>query len=496
MKTYILPLIMITMVMLTACSKDEMIPGEPDSRANLQFFAVNNASCGKVINVPSPNGTDDTETLLKAFADAQAAGPGTIVQLAEGTYTIGFVEIHEFFGVFTGAGKGKSVITNKPYLPCEQKWNDDIMPSLLAFIGGNVVMTNMTMHLQDGEACERGPINDVVYGDLCCGVTFADFSGKFMPQNRYIKAYVDNVEFIAGNDGGYGVYGTPGNVALFLYCGSTFFNIPQDIQLSKGDITIKNCFFDNGLTGPDLFGFDETSSAVIENNVMTNASQQIFMATMAGSKVKIKNNIFKNGTYVDILLWEWDFGYYPGIVPSKPAEIDIFGNKFNSPPGVISLFLRDDYPQSGPNVPSQQFNVFNNVFETNAGVAPFPNTFGLSDLALAIQGINLKNANIFNNRFFGSGKYGILIDGDGTSGAFAEKNKLNGNFFHNTNYSNGTIYLGPFSRNCKVLGVANDAVVDDGADNIILGPKTYRSYGPPHHYYMYKPHDGDLPHFR
>jgi len=231
----------------------------------------------------------------------------------------------------------------------------------------------------------------MVYGDLCCGVTFADFSGQFMPQNRYIKAYVDNVEFIAGMMADMESISHRENVALFLYCGSTFLNIPENLPLSKGDITIRNCYFDNGLTGPDLFGFDETSSAVIENNVMTNASQQIFMAAMGGSKVKIKNNTFRNGTYTDILLWEWDFGYFPGLTPpSIPAEIDIAGNRFDSPPGVISMFLRDDFPQSGPNFPSQHFRVFNNVFETKAGVAPFPGGFGLSDLALAIQGINLK----------------------------------------------------------------------------------------------------------
>jgi hypothetical protein len=159
------------------------------------------------------------------------------------------------------------------------------------------------------------------------------------------------------------------------------------------------------------------------------------------------------------------------------------------------MFLRDDFRSLGADAPAQHFAVFNNFFRTSPGVPPYPNQLGLTDAAQAMQAFNLKDALIFNNRFSGSGKFGILVDGDEVTGIWAEGNKLIGNYFHHTDYSEGTVYLGPYSRNCKIIGVSKDAVVDDGTDNLIIGPKFHRSMGVPQHHRYFRPQHGGQHHF-
>ena len=71
----------------------------------------------------NPSGGDDTQALIDAFDAAKAAGPGSTVKLAKGEFTIGMIEVRDFDGYFRGAGKGKTIITNLPQLPCEECWD-------------------------------------------------------------------------------------------------------------------------------------------------------------------------------------------------------------------------------------------------------------------------------------------------------------------------------------------------------------------------------------
>ena len=72
--------------LLVSCSKDEtvILPGGDVQNDGLV--------CGKVFKVEPTKGTDITASLKQAFDDAIAAGPGSVVQLDEGQFEIGFIQ--------------------------------------------------------------------------------------------------------------------------------------------------------------------------------------------------------------------------------------------------------------------------------------------------------------------------------------------------------------------------------------------------------------------
>jgi len=118
-----------------SCSKDGMFDNSQVIDQQLsKTFVMYSGSVFKVF----PNGKDDTKKILDAFDKAKAAGPGSVVQLAAGTYKIGFIEVWDFQGIFRGAGKGKTIITNLPDLPQGEVFSgNSIYPALLKFVGGN-----------------------------------------------------------------------------------------------------------------------------------------------------------------------------------------------------------------------------------------------------------------------------------------------------------------------------------------------------------------------
>ena len=175
--------------LMIACSKsDQSISDQSD--LNLKSAP---ASCGEVILVEAVSGTDITDNLMQAFIEAKSAGPGSCVQLPEGEFYLGFIEVQDFFGSFKGAGQGKTIITANTGLDCDAVWNNGLFPYLIKFVSGDVYVNNMTLQTPSGGPC----IGDVaLYGLLL----LADYSFGFDPdpENSYIKASVDNVEFIGG----------------------------------------------------------------------------------------------------------------------------------------------------------------------------------------------------------------------------------------------------------------------------------------------------------
>jgi hypothetical protein len=320
----------------------------------------------------------------------------------------------------------------------------------------------MTIRLNDGDPCAPGPINESTYGDLCCAVILADFTTEYVPAYRQIETVVDHVDFIAGNDGGHGTFGTPGNVAMALYCGANVGFPGDNNPLSTEKISIRNCYFDQNVAGPDLFGLDENSTIYVENNLMNSGLMQMYVAGLMGSNVTVRNNRFRNAMAADLWIDENDYGFYPNASPVKRTRYNFTGNDFQSPPGVISLYMTDFrrtvFPDEGF---PQLFDIKDNVFKTG-------------DEGMAIQSLNSKDATIWNNRFFGTGSIGVMIDGDAATGTYAENARLFYNNFVNSKYSDATVYLGEFSSNCKVTGVKTDQVVDEGVNNLIIGTKTHK----------------------
>ena len=171
--------------------------------------------------------------LSKAFADAKAAGPGATVQLAEGTYHIGFMLVEEFYGTFNGAGMGKTIIEPLDGLPSMDMLMANVQPELLKFLRGNVRISNMSFLNPTGEGNPAEilwallGLHDWAYSEL-----------PNIPEDHKITAVVDHVEFA-------GKAGLPEDPNLWVLgagiaCGPDFWwagNLPY----SNTDITVTNC---------------------------------------------------------------------------------------------------------------------------------------------------------------------------------------------------------------------------------------------------------------
>jgi hypothetical protein len=461
MKKIVFIFISMMMLFMSTCMKDKEIV--PDPSASVETLKGINPG-GSVFMV-SPNGIDDTKALSDAFDAAKNAGPGSVVRLVKGTYKIGLIEVWDFDGYFRGAGRGKTIISNLPDLSCEEVWINGKSPALLKFVGGNISMTDMTIHLNGGRPCGPGLITDLYTGgDLYCILMLADYSIDHTPANRYIKAVVDNVDFIAGYDDGVGKdymgNKTMYNVwsAMMLTC-----DFPYLVPPTKGEFSITRCKFDNDLFGTWFWGLDKVSVVNIENNLFTGCSMQILLASCLGSEIKAKNNQFKNGAGVDLYVDNWNWLWLGDEVLTKRTHYTFTDNNFKSPPGVTSLYMNDArrplFPDEGF---PQLFEIKGNIFSTQDG-------------GIAIQGLNNVDAKIWNNKFLGTGTLGVSIDGDEATNTFAENINITGNNFFNATYTDASIYLGPYSKDCKVVGVNTDQVIDLGVNNSIIGTNAQRT---------------------
>jgi hypothetical protein len=453
--------------LMFACSKTDKFLGDNPS-ADLKKAPVT----GRVF-VVNPNGSDDTQAILDAFASAKAAGRGSVVQLTEGTFKIGFITVRDFNGYFRGAGKGKTIITNLPALPQADIFaGNSVYPALFKFVSGNLTMTNMTIHINDGIAvASPDPV-----GDLYCILFLSDNSTDSIPAIRHITAAVDNVDFIAGYDGGTAGWSP-------LTGGPTMYNVWSAIMVTmdnqwaglmpNGDISVTNSKMENFVFGTWIWSLNFGSSAKIENNLFTGGGFQTLMAGVFGSEIKIRNNHYQKGTLCDLYIdnWNW-FATGPDLIVTKQTQFTITGNDFHSPEGVTSLTMNDS---RRPIYPDQGFPMLCNVTG---------NSFNTRDEGMAILSLCNVDAKILNNKFSGTGAVGVVIDGvvGSTTGYFptfttyAENNSLMANNFFTANYQGANVYLGTLSRNCKVEGVSSDKVVDDGVNNRLIGVNPHKGF--------------------
>jgi hypothetical protein len=293
-------------------------------------------------------------------------------------------------------------------------------------------------------------------------------SADHIPPFKYFKAAVDNVDILGGYDGGTGWSPFSSNTKYNVW---SSIMIATDDQMSvlptigDQDVSITRCKIGNDVFGTWIWGFNQKSSANIENNQFTGGDMQVLMATCLGSEIKIKNNQFQNGSFNDVCIDNWNWLWWiPDFTLTKRAHFTITGNNFQSPQGVTSLYMNDARRPLFPNEGFPQLlEVMGNSFTTRDG-------------GIAIQSVNNVDAKIWNNRFSGTGATGVSIDGDAPTSTYAENINLMANNFFGANYTDASVYLGPYSRNCKVVGVNADKVVDNGINNSIIGVKAHKGF--------------------
>ncbi len=455
--------------LILSCSREESNGLMNNSISSFENFAVYNAP---VFTVP-PSGGDDTDELLQAFADAQAAGPGAIVQLTEGTFIISSIEIHDFIGSFRGKGKDKTIVLAAPDLPCKESFDDKNTTShLLKFIGGDVVIANMTLKIPDGFACAT----ETSYGgrDLVTILSLSDFSDAYRPEKRFIKALVDDVHFIGGFDDGTGGSGDY-NVTLGIWAGGDFWYFIEgnDYPFSRQNICIRNSEFENLLGACEVCNMGSEGISDFSNNFCHDLILGFYSGFNYGSNLSFRNNKFVNNSWLDLWLDDDDWGVYMYTERTKRTVYEITGNTFSPANGAIAINMLDwkfvVYPEM--NLPPMLFKISNNLFNLN------PDCIG-------ILAQNTQDAVIKNNKFRGSCNTGILAEGivitdwGGVEhpAVYANNILMLGNNMSGLTSSVANIVLAEKTSNCTVAGGNNSGnVIDNGVNNKITGPKKIKS---------------------
>ena len=419
---------------------------------------------GKVFMVVPTKGTDITDNLKQAFADAMEAGPGSVVQLSEGEFELGFIEIREFFGKFKGAGKGKTIITTLNNLDIVPLVSQDLNTFLLKFVGGDVTISDMTIQTPEGVLTTNA--GEWWLEGLIC---FSARNRVYSSEMDYIKAVVNNVEFIARSEP---VSGWRSNCNMGLMAGfdSRYTTITDGWPLSPTDITITNCSFDNF----DIYG---VLIAYINGGTI-----------IAGSKNK--GNIFNNNSTS-----AYGYGGSLALWHNINMEISAVSNNFTDPVGArfgieATSAPWSEYLQQVPQLKATVFNIEQNVFNITGGTGGIlvndqrrvfntdaipmlvqikNNRFIMSNEAFTGMGcFNNDGMVIRNNKFTGSGSYGVRVMS--TAPVNNENGLMLGNNFSNSAYSVTTVLLNPGSRNWTIIGGnLGERITDLGENNFING---------------------------
>jgi hypothetical protein len=450
--------ILAALLILSSCSKEDRYTTGWNDQEIIPDLQVMNCT-EQVFLVPPPTGGDDTPNLLNTIAVAQAAGPGSVIRLQEGTYHIGFIEIHEFFGTIKGAGREKTIIKPVPNLPCLGQVSKTMLVSLVTFVGGDIRMTDLAFTIDDGDVCAEDYLS---YGkDLYILIFFTDrMNDAYIPEKITVSAHVENCDFSSGmSESGVPIV----NACAALWMGfNLFFPFGTNAEMTDGNLFVNNCRFSNIWAGLDIAAMG-SGKLDIRNSLFKNLAAPLFFYDNVGFDCSIINNRFIKSTEYDIYIDDSDFLPLFAGGPEKRATYRIAGNYFDTyliggpyiRPSGVSMYLLDIrttmYPAEG--LP-MKFYIENNRFNLHEGTT-------------GIVGINNKNALMLANKITGNGITGISLNGEG--GGYSADNKILGNYFMTSDLSEADIMLGELTRNCIVTGGNDVKIINLGTDNKITG---------------------------
>jgi hypothetical protein len=408
-----------------------------------------------------PNGTDDTENLRNAFAEALVYGPEAVVQLKEGTYHIDFIEVREFYGEFRGAGKEKTVITTIDDLSVDALISQNLNSVLIRFVGGNVQMSNMTLKTPHGALSTGSEFW------LDALVAFSAATCQYTSEDEYINAAINNVGFEGNWDNiDHGLktgFGIKENVTG-----------PGTIPLFNTDISITDCSFSGfWLYGTLIEGIREGKiTAGVKNH--GNIFDNIYYASLGiwsnvSMKLSVEGNTFFNpeGTRFGLEIYSSPRpDYFEQLPQTFPSFCKIEQNEFDITGGTGGTLINDRrrnfFPDESPmlvQVRNNRFNMSNNAY---TGIGCF----------------NMMGMMILHNRFTGTGQYGVRIMGP-LPYPYNENGMMIGNCFSNTTYSITTVLLDVRTKNWKIIGGDLEGnVTDNGENNTIINMKKHNPKTP------------------
>jgi hypothetical protein len=452
MKNLNFPLLLLVFLALS-CSKDDMMnSGDKNDR----YADASLKSAGPVFEVADLS-DDDTEALLDAFALAQAAGKGAVVELQEGTFEIGMIEVREFSGTLTGLGRENTIITNLEDITPDAALAANKLPALLRFIGGELRVSDLTVKVSEISAWPATVGLNMLL--------FSDYTADFLPTKKHIGVTVENVEIIGLPDG-VDPYTNFNGVMLAPDKQYEDYPIPR----SNIDASVSNSSFSNLLHGIYAHGCRSGNFkfGMEGGNVFTSTNRAgIAVNENIGVHVKILNNEFTthHGVALDINTGEEAYIGYKQFedVNVEPGTYDIWDNTFNiSSAGGFGMM--DTWRMVHPD---------NLVWMK---VSIMKNTFILENFALLGDLYCLKNLTFKDNTVLGdeTTKYMFVEnfwwDWDGV----LPNNYSESCIFQNNYFLTPIEFWFWLSKDCKLMGdLSNLTLYDFGENTQIMGKTNY-----------------------
>ena len=414
---------------------------------------------GPVVQVPPPNGTDDTAHLQAALNSCVAQGPHCTVQLAEGRYLTRQLVAYNFRGDLRGRGRDDTTIEALPNLrvdflrlvvdglpvlwlpdPTEHPW-----PSLILFVDGDIRVSDLSVQIP--------AVPSTAPYDTGFGFQFAVLIDaiRFMGQHT-THATVQRVAIDGREDpGATGFMGfNVGNGVTYVGELPTGSDIPFDYHRITGRLFVSASSFRRVAAGvyPGIVndGRVIVGGSTSAGNVFENVAIGMDMESLENSVVEVSHNRVSGATMAGAWAVPWPFGY----LPTRPSLFSLHDNTFEpAGPSAAGILLADDAAH-----PWIRALIFNNTIDaqdigTNGAVSVY----------------NTKHTTVWSNTLSGSGGHGIGV----WNGAYGT---LIGNDL--ADFTNAPelaqIVLGEATtRTTVVCKTPSDTVLDQGTSNRLIG---------------------------
>jgi hypothetical protein len=416
---------------------------------------------GEVFTV-SPTGVDDTANIIKAFAVAQAAGPGATVQFTAGTFITDLINVVRFNGFVKGMGQDKTIITPKPGLSCQAEADQGIVPALFRFSEGNIQVSDLTLQLANPDLC--APYNFSWWGTdmttwLYSGITFAGPVPTHLTtpcsftKNGKVDAVVDRVSVIVGDLAVvWSAITVGGDFAIINDCINYGYNVETHLKMTNSHIVNPQSI------GLDAANVDGGNVVITGNRVQAGGGMAIWIMDIANAPVLVSENDIASPMFAGIFLAQ---GYYPDVqVPVAPAQFIVRSNTIKLTGFANGILFLDNTAYLGANeTPRMKILV-----EKNQLIQDGPTTVGVFGAG------GVQNALVLNNRFTGQGGNAIVAGVWGPDmGWLISGSDMRSLQPYPPATSMDKILLGPMSSNFKVITDNKDNVNDQGTNNIVIG---------------------------
>ena len=444
-------LVFVCFGLLLGCNQFEM---PDDDLANLDLKKVAKAAVFMV----EPSGGDDTPAFIQAFEDAKNAGPGSIVQLCEGEFHLGFIEIRDFYGTLKGAGKGKTIITPISDLDMDPLLDRSLYPDLIKFVGGDVMISHLSMQTPPGRISVGGTETGHILSLLSFSANNADFEP--LNENRSINVVVDNVCLIGQrlSEGGWKGPVYSYNCAYALRTAGDFRRWSgAPIPRQKVNMRITNSEFDTFAYGLVLEDIKKSKIVVGEKNrgnTFSNLDWAGGVWNGQENEVLTAGNTFNipessSGFIADDYPW---YVYLKDEIPNKPSLFDFSNNIFNLSQANYGLYLMNRRTEINPGDIPVAFLVRNNQFNMTDGYGKAVGSFYSDGMVIR------------NNKFCGHGDTGLYL------ASYSKNGLVLGNNFSIAMFETTVAYLSEETSNWTFVGGNfKDKVINLGVNNVFTG---------------------------